>query len=260
MRYSTVARDDQTSRAIEKQLKTLLGKAGHVENPVPDIVFFIGGDGTFLRAVQGLKAHLARAIFIGIHTGTVGFFCEYGTADLPQLIADIEQHKKRAKRHRLVAMKLTTASGVQTYHAVNEVRIENPFQTFVANVAIDQEEFEHFRGSGLIISSTLGSSAYNKSLGGAIVDHAIEGLQLTEMATIQNNTYRALGSPLLLDPSHTITLTGDFSKTIFGYDHLLCDIKEKVLKAEVFLSNENLALVHHVKTNFVQTLKKTFIR
>lgn len=260
MRYSTVVRDDPTSRAIEKQLKTLLAKEGHVENPVPEIVFFIGGDGTFLRAVHALMPHLQQATFIGVHTGTVGFFCEYGTADIPRLVADLKDYKKRAKRHRLVAMKLTTSSGVQTFYAVNEVRIENPFQTFVANVAIDQEEFEHFRGSGLILSSTLGSSAYNKSLGGAIVDHSIEGLQLTEMATIQNNTYRALGSPLLLDPSHTITLTGDFSKTIFGYDHLLCDIKEKVIKAEVILAKETLALVHHVQTNFVQTLKKTFIR
>jgi len=147
-----------------------------------------------------------------------------------------------------------------TYFAVNEVRVENPFHTFVTDVLIDDQPLQTFRGTGLIVASTLGSSAYNKSLGGALVDVSTPSLQLTEMATIQNNAYRSLGSSLVLDSKRVITFKGDFKKAIFGYDYLLVNQEEVIEKVKVKLSKKSFRLYHQQQHPYFDTLKKTFVK
>ena len=46
--------------------------------------------------------------------------------------------------------------------------------------------FERFRGDGLCVSTPTGSTAYNKSLGGAVVHPTLDVLQLTEVSSINN--------------------------------------------------------------------------
>lgn len=61
----------------------------------------------------------------------------------------------------------------------------------VADVYIKEELFERFRGDGLAISTPTGSTAYNKSVGGAVVHPSINAMQLAEIASL-NNQYSVL--------------------------------------------------------------------
>lgn len=160
----------------------------------------------------------------------------------------------------MIEIELVLKKEKRTHYAVNEVRVENPFLTLVSHVEIDQYPLETFRGSGLIVSSTLGSSAYNKSLGGALVDVQLETLQLTEMAAIQNNAYRSLGSSLILDGSKVITFRGEFEKAIFGYDYQSIHLKAPVDEVNVRLSEKTFKLVHQIRNNYYQTIKNTFVK
>ena len=125
---------------------------------------------------------------------------------------------------------------------------------------IDGVHLETFRGSGLIVSSTLGSSAYNKSLGGSLVDVHLETLQLTEMATIQNNAYRSLGSSLLLSDQKRISFKGSFDKAIVGYDSKVIHLDDHIKEVQVSLSQKKVRLVHQIRKNYYQTLKQTFVK
>lgn len=69
-------------------------------------------------------------------------------------------------------------------------------------IDINDVTFEMFRGDGLCISTPSGSTAYNKSLGGAMVHPSIEALQIAEIASINNRVFRTMGSPLLLPKHH----------------------------------------------------------
>ncbi len=51
----------------------------------------------------------------------------------------------------------------------------------VADVIINRVRFERFRGDGISVSTPTGSTAYNKSLGGAVLHPTIEALQVTEL-------------------------------------------------------------------------------
>ena len=68
----------------------------------------------------------------------------------------------------------------------------------VADVVINGVHFERFRGDGLTVSTPTGSTAYNKSLGGAVLHPTIEALQLTEIASLNNRVYRTLGSSIIV--------------------------------------------------------------
>ena len=54
----------------------------------------------------------------------------------------------------------------------------------VADVIINRVHFERFRGDGISVSTPTGSTAYNKSLGGAVLHPTIEALQVTEIASL----------------------------------------------------------------------------
>jgi NAD+ kinase len=255
-----MSRDDQQSRLIKRKLETKLNLAGHVFNSErPDILIFVGGDGTFLRSIQTYLHLLESIIFVGIHTGTLGFFCEFHDNQINDLIKAIPTFKRNSAEYALVELTLS-GKNKHIFYAVNEVRVENPFHTFVTDVYIDKQALQTFRGTGLIVASTLGSSAYNKSLGGALVDVTNSTLQLTEMATIQNNAYRSLGSSLVLDAKRIISFKGDFKKAIFGYDYLLADVNESINEVTVRLSNKSFKLYHQKQTPFFDTLKKTFVK
>jgi NAD+ kinase len=260
MTFTIVARDDKASRTIGSQLSQSLTLLGHQQDHNhPDFVFFIGGDGTFLRAVQQYLHELDHPIFVGIHSGSLGFFCEYGKDELQRLIDDIPSFHHKKKTYALLEMHLQSKRP-QTFYAVNEVRIEDPFQTLVTTVSIDDTQLETFRGTGLIVSSTLGSSAYNKSLGGSVVDGQIPTMQLTEMAAIQNNVYRSLGSSIVLHPARVLRFKGEFSSAIFGYDHQLYKPEEKIEEVVVKLSKKTLSIVHQQRHSYIETIHKTFVK
>ncbi len=260
MKYAFMTRDDDHSRLLKSKLEKKLNIAGHIfDLQKPDILIFIGGDGTFLRSIQTYLHQLSSIVFVGIHTGTLGFFCEFTSNELDDLVKAIPTMNKSSEKYALIELTLY-GKKKQSFYAVNEIRVENPFQTFVTDVEVDHQHVQTFRGTGLIVASTLGSSAYNKSLGGALVDVTMPTLQLTEMATIQNNAYRSLGSSLVLDQKRIITFQGDFKKAIFGYDYLLVNPEEQIEKVTVQLSDKTFRLFHQQQHPYFDTLKKTFVK
>lgn len=261
MKYDVFTRGDPHSVELENDLTLRLQNLTNwKKDPRPDFVVFIGGDGTFLRAVQHYRDQLDHITFIGVHTGTLGFFCDYHETDLAKLVTDLPQIGLRAHRYRLLRLTRHFASGSDDFLAVNEVRLENPFHTLVSDVYIDGTLLETFRGNGLIVASTLGSSGYNKSLGGALVNTQLETMQLTEVATLQNNAFRSLGSSLVLGSDQRITLKGDFHNAVIGYDHLVLPLKETVTSLEITLTDRTVAIVHQNNRPYPEILRRSFIK
>lgn len=260
MQFALYLRDDANSHRIGDRLKTLLVENGLIENvSQPNVVIFIGGDGTFLRAVHHYMAQHESISFVGIHSGTLGFFCDFTEDKLPELVSLLKNAKIKPFSYRLLEAKLTYASKEVIVQAVNEIRLENPFHTLIADVHIDHSYLECYRGNGLMVSSVLGSSAYNKSLGGAIVDTSLEAMELTEIATIQNNAYRSLGSSLVVHPKRTISFSGDFPKAIVGLDFLVLEDEEQLLKMDIYLSKKYVQLYHQHNYRYLDILRKTFV-
>lgn len=229
-----------------------------IDNDNPDIVFSIGGDGTFLRAVHQYLDRLDKTVFVGINYGTLGFFCDFNKEDISNLLDNISHNQCSVKEHTLLRGDVEFANSKETIYAINEIRIENPFHTLISDVFIDNESLETFRGNGLLVASSLGSSAYNKSLGGALVDHDIESLQLTGIAPIDNNAYRSLGSSLVLSKDKAVTFSGPIKGAVVGYDHL--NIKnEDLVSIRISYSDKKVKILHNENHTFIKRIRKSFI-
>ena len=88
-KFAVVHRPDETSRQLKDELTGKLGEAGWTEDErQPDLVFAIGGDGTFLYAVHEYLDQLENVKFVGIHSGTLGFFCDYRCDEMDLCVQD----------------------------------------------------------------------------------------------------------------------------------------------------------------------------
>ena len=242
------------SSYIEALKSKLCSHGFELDSENPEVVLYVGGDGTFLRAVHQYINKVEDVEFVGLKKGHLGFFTSYNEDEVDTLLKDLKSNNIDSNAYRLV--KATFADSV--LYAVNEIRIESPFQTLISEVEINGSRLETFRGNGLVVSSSLGSSAYNRSLGGAIVSTNLEVLQLTEIAPINNRVYRSLHSPLVLDSDSEIILKPKTSNVLVGYDHLIKeDENSQVIKFE--LSNKKVSILRKKGFNYASHLNKTFI-
>jgi len=207
LKYAVTYRNDPISQDLTNQFHKLAEHydLAHDEND-PDIVLSIGGDGTMLQSFHKYIQGLDHISFVGIHTGRLGFFADWKPDKIDEVAKLISQSATdqglRVVEYPVVELEISTTGGCEKRYALNEFTIKSPFVTLVAQLSINDEPFETFRGDGICISSPTGSTAYNKSLGGAIVHPSIEAIQVTEIASINNRVYRTLGSPLILPKHH----------------------------------------------------------
>ena len=108
-------------------------------------------------------------------------------------------------------MRVTTSCGEKRFLALNEASIKRISKTMEAEVWLGGERFENFRGDGLCVSTPTGSTAYSKSLGGAVIHPRLKTLQLTEIASINNLVFRTVGSPIVIAPDEWITIVPKIS-------------------------------------------------
>ncbi|HEN4599368.1 NAD kinase [Streptococcus agalactiae] len=173
----------------------------------PDIVISIGGDGMLLSAFHMYEKQLDKVRFIGVHTGHLGFYTDYRDFEVDTLINNLKNDEGEQISYPILKVTITLEDGrVIRARALNESTIKRIEKTMVADVVINQVVFERFRGDGILVSTPTGSTAYNKSLGGAVLHPTIEALQLTEISSLNNRVYRTLGSSVIIPKKDAIEI------------------------------------------------------
>lgn len=173
----------------------------------PDIVISIGGDGMLLSAFHMYEKQLDKVRFVGVHTGHLGFYTDYRDFEVDTLINNLKNDKGEQISYPILKVTITLEDGrVIRARALNESTIKRIEKTMVADVVINRVLFERFRGDGILVSTPTGSTAYNKSLGGAVLHPTIEALQLTEISSLNNRVYRTLGSSVIIPKKDAIEI------------------------------------------------------
>ena len=207
-RVDLIANRKPQSRKVLYELKDRLKKHNFILNDKnPDIVISIGGDGMLLSAFHKYEDQLDKVRFVGVHTGHLGFYTDYRDFELDQLVTNLQLDTGAKVSYPLLNVKIYLENGeVKIFRALNEASIRRADRTMVADVVINHVPFERFRGDGLTVSTPTGSTAYNKSLGGAVLHPTIEALQLAEIASLNNRIYRTLGSSIIVPKKDKIEL------------------------------------------------------
>lgn len=153
-----------------------LGQMDHAT----DCVMVLGGDGTLIRAASRLVD--SRIPLIGVNLGTVGYLCELEESNVfdavDRLMADDCMVEER--------MMLTGAGilgGVREEYgvALNDIVIHRTGELSVVSliVYVNGEYLHTFRADGIIVSTPTGSTGYNMSAGGPIVDPKAQMILIT---------------------------------------------------------------------------------
>ncbi|HGI0674481.1 TPA: NAD kinase [Streptococcus pyogenes] len=227
----------------------------------PDIVISIGGDGMLLSAFHMYEKELDKVRFVGIHTGHLGFYTDYRDFEVDKLIDNLRKDKGEQISYPILKVAITLDDGrVVKARALNEATVERIEKTMVADVIINHVKFESFRGDGISVSTPTGSTAYNKSLGGAVLHPTIEALQLTEISSLNNRVFRTLGSSIIIPKKDKIELVpkrlGIYTISIDNKTYQL----KNVTKVEYFIDDEKIHFVSSPShTSFWERVKDAFI-
>lgn len=229
-KIALLASRNPKSEAVSKELWTKLKQANFILTPKnPDIVISIGGDGMLLSAFHKYEKLIDRVRFVGIHTGHLGFYTDYRDFEVDKLIENLKLDTGARVSYPILNIKVTLLDGrIIEARALNEVTIKRLSKTMVADVIINNVPFERFRGDGISVSTPTGSTAYNKSLGGAVLHPTIEALQIAEVASLNNRVYRTLGSSIVvpkkdkivIEPKHSDRYSIAVDNKTYVYDNI----------------------------------------
>lgn len=230
LKIALLASRSPQSEAVSKELWTKLKQANFILTPKnPDIVISIGGDGMLLSAFHKYEKLIDRVRFVGIHTGHLGFYTDYRDFEVDKLIENLKLDNGARVSYPILNVKVKMADGrVVEARALNEATIKRLSKTMVADIIINNVPFERFRGDGISVSTPTGSTAYNKSLGGAVLHPTIEALQIAEVASLNNRVYRTLGSSIVvpkkdkivIEPKHSDRYSIAVDNKTYVYDNI----------------------------------------
>ena len=262
VKVSIVANDSIKSQRAQIRLKQLLADTEiKIDEKAPDIVISIGGDGTLLSAFHRYSHMLSKVRFLGIHTGHLGFYTDWRDYELEALVESLVADEGESVSYPLLDVYIEHKEAEKSRHflALNECTIRRVNKTMVADVFIKEDFFERFRGDGLSVATPTGSTAYNKSMGGAIIHPRINALQLTEIASLNNRVYRTLGSPLVIASNEWISMKLDEADDyLLSVDQL--SIPQSSVKELTFsVANERIKFTSYRHTHFWRRVKDAFI-
>lgn len=165
-----------SSRGAKCTIDRFMGKANQYYNPdlVPEdteCILVLGGDGTLIRAAGAFKE---KGIpLYGINLGTLGFLADADRDSMYQamdrLLAD---EYIQEERMMLQGEFVRPGRTLKTRVALNDVAIirNGPLRVLELKVFLNGEDLVTYHADGILISTPTGSTAYNLSAGGPIVD------------------------------------------------------------------------------------------
>ena len=145
-----------------------------------DIVFSIGGDGTFLKTSK-----LTDRPLIGVNTGTLGYLTEVNPGDLSKALEDIMNGEYHIEDRMMLEGEIIKPDGevVEIPDALNEIAIsKNTFGVVRFDVLVNDRLINSYTADGILVCTPTGSTAYNLSCGGPIADPTAEILTMTPIA------------------------------------------------------------------------------
>ena len=206
-----------------------------------ELIICIGGDGALLKAVH--SCNFPECPIIGINTGHLGFFQEISLDSIDRFISDYEDRQY----------------SIQELSTVKAVVTKNDGSVHL-DISIGGKPIERFSGDGILIATSAGSTAYNYSLGGSIVDPRLKLLQVTPIAPMNTTAYRSFTSSILLPAELSLGVVPESSDSrIFitndGFQTSYSDIRD----IQVMISETSVQLMRFKNYDFWDKVKSKFL-
>jgi NAD+ kinase len=169
-----------------------------------DILIILGGDGTLLHIAD--KASRFEIPVMGINLGGLGFLTAVSAKERFEALELLLQGKMTVEKRMLLKTRLLGGPDADslpgTYlYALNDVVISKGDVDQIVKLRTwsDREFITTYRADGLIFSTPTGSTAYNLSSGGPIVQPGLDCILVTPICPFMLES-----RPVLLPPDATL--------------------------------------------------------
>ncbi|MCR5742634.1 MAG: NAD(+)/NADH kinase [Lachnospiraceae bacterium] len=153
-----------------------LGERYHFTNPGKiskdiSLLVTVGGDGTLIEAARDLGS--LNVPIIGVNMGMLGFLAEVEAASVDDAVDKICRGIYTVEKHMMLHVDIVRNGKVIAHdRALNDAVISKIGHTHLIHfeVSVNGAFLTELHADGMIVSTPTGSTAYNLSAGGPIVD------------------------------------------------------------------------------------------
>ena len=147
-----------------------------------DLVFSIGGDGTFIKTVSYIRN--SGVPIVGINTGRLGFLANIHPEHIEETLEMVKQKRYQFQERSLLSVTTEDALFGDDNIALNELTLhkKDTSSMITVHAFLDGNYLNSYWADGLIVGTPTGSTAYNLSCGGPIVTPGCQVHMLTPIA------------------------------------------------------------------------------
>ncbi len=217
-----------------------------------DFALSVGGDGTFLTTAS-LVGHLDIPI-LGINCGHLGYLADVQEDNVDVMLDQLITNNYTIEQRRMLEVTCQYNGKIVSPFALNEVAIlkSGLSSMITVDVSLNGEFLHNYKADGLLIATPTGSTAYNLSAGGPLLDPHVNAIILTPVATHSLNI-----RPLVVLDDSKIDVKISSRNANFL---LSVDGRSQVLSQDIQLhierSQRTIKLVRINGQTFMQSLKE----
>lgn len=198
-----------------------------------DLVVVFGGDGSLIRA-----AHLCSeqgTPILGVYFGRFGFVTQCNPSEIkPALLEFMEGNHRAEQRMMLEVQLIRNDKEVAILHALNETVLSREVTSRMMRIEVLVNDclITQYPADGVLVCTPTGSTAYNLSVGGPILDPILNAIVVSAVAP-----HTLSARPLILDAGCTVDLVvkagGDSVLSADGQSrlHLLTNDRVRITKS-----------------------------
>ena len=236
--------------AINREFPSVDDYVSH-DNQTIDFALSVGGDGTFLTTAA-LVGHLDIPI-LGINCGHLGYLAEVQTDNVELVLDQLVNNNYTIEKRSMLEVSCQQDGKLASPYALNEVAIlkSGLSSMITVDVTLNGEFLHNYKADGLLVATSTGSTAYNLSVGGPLLDPHVNAIILSPVATHSLNI-RPL---VVLDDSKIdvkiASRNGNFLLSVDGRSQVL----SQDMQLHIERSQRTIKLVRINGQTFMQSLK-----
>ena len=247
---NVVLSQELRQEAFTREFPSVEDYSAHAGETI-DFALSVGGDGTFLTTAS-LIGHLDIPI-LGINCGYLGYLAEVQTDNIDVVLDQLISNKYTIEQRRMLEVTCQQDGKIASPYALNEVGIlkSGLSSMITVEVSLNGEFLHNYKADGLLIATPTGSTAYNLSVGGPLLDPQVNAIILSPVATHSLNI-RPL---VVLDDSkidvRILSRNGNYLLSVDGRSQVL----SQDIQLHIERSQRTIKLVRIDGQTFMQSLK-----
>ena len=214
-----------------------------------DALVVIGGDGTLLKTFHAVKGGIP---IIPVNSDTLGFFYDINRHNYRKAFTLITEGKYEIKTWRTGLLEVEGENSKLSFLNEAVIYSRKRAKMMIFELKKGKEIFAKGRCDGVIIATTLGSTAYSLSQGGPIVDWELEALVFTPISP-----FSPIVKPIVFNSNTWLNLKLFTDSTLVIDGYLSADIeKGKCIKISLRGKPFNLVKVYGIGTDFFEKIRR----